>query len=75
MPTRAELFRKHKAEVCAVAESIFGNFDSDFITIKNRNEEEVRSYLENGLKSAGLNLNTDKYVYIAEVCGDVIIKR
>lgn len=75
MATRAEIYRKNKKSVCDVVESIFGKFNSDFISVKNRNEEEVRSYLKNGTESKGLDVAIDKYLYIAEVGSDVIIKR
>lgn len=76
--TRAEEFRKIKNQVCTAATEIFGDFKSDFIVVKDKSETEVRQYLQDTLESHHLSPathNVDKYVFIAELFGDTIIKR
>ena len=73
--TRAEEFRKTKKQICDSASKIFGDFNSDFIVVKNKSEDEVRQYLQDELQSHHLSPSVDKYVFIAELFGDTIIKR
>lgn len=74
--TRAEEFRKTKMQICNTASEIFGDFKSDFIVVKDKSENEVRQYLQDELESHHLSpANVDKYVFIAELFGDTIIKR
>lgn len=76
MATRAEEFRKVKSQICDAVSRIFGDFTSDFVVVKDKSEEEVRQYLQDELASNHLSpANVDKYVYIAELFGDTIIKR
>lgn len=74
--SRAEEFRMVKSQVCKAASTIFGDFTSDFIVVKDKSENEVRQYLQDELNNNHLSpANVDKYVFIAELFGDTIIKR
>lgn len=68
-------YKTTKDMICDAIESVFSNFDHDFISIKGKGEREVREYINDTLRDKGLDVTLDEYVYIFEMNGDTIIKR
>ena len=68
-------YKTMKDVICDAIESVFNNFDHDFISVKGKGEREVREYINDTLHSRGIDAIVDEYVYIFEVNGDTIIKR
>lgn len=69
-------YNSTKDAICDAVSSVFGEWHNDFIRVEGKTSDEVEHYIENACHDRGIEVdNFDKYIYMIELLGDILLKR